>query len=323
MSEKDIQLGVLKRLDARTLWQMEASEFTPWLAGNLPRLGEALEMDLELQRTESPVGGFSLDLLARDLGRDRTVVIENQLERTDHDHLGKLITYASGHNAGCVIWIAAEIREEHRQALDWLNLHTDEDTEFFGVVVEVLKIDDSLPAVQFRPVAAPNTWGKSARGSRIGASSPRGEAYRRFFQGLMDVLRDKRFTQARKATTASWCSFPTGIAGIGCNPSFAQGSRVRAEIYIDYDSAEANLTILRFLERQKENAQAAFDEPIEWDAIEGKRACRVAVYRAGAITDSPEILMELREWFAERLIKLKTFFGPLFPAAVASANSED
>ena len=113
-------------------------------------LGAALGLELELQSSEAPVGTLSLDLLARDTGTNRTVIIENQLEPTDHDHLAKLLTYAGGYDANVIVWVAKNFRDEHRQALDWLNQHTDEDTEFFGVVVEVWKIDGSRPTRSIR-----------------------------------------------------------------------------------------------------------------------------------------------------------------------------
>ena len=118
-------------------------------------------MDLELQQIEAAVGGYSLDVLATDQNENRPVIIENQLESTDHTHLGQLLTYAAGHDANIVVWLTKEFRDEHRAALDWLNQRTGDDTQFFGVVVELWKIGDSLPAPHFRVVASPNEWSKS------------------------------------------------------------------------------------------------------------------------------------------------------------------
>ena len=155
------EFGALRIVDPREMWPSESADFTPWLAQNIAILAEAIGLELEVRERESPVGDFSLDLLAYDVDRDREVVIENQLTATNHDHLGKLLTYAAGRDAGVIVWIAPEFRDEHRQALDWLNSRTEEDTEFFGVVLEALQIDESRPAPNFRLVAAPNEWRKA------------------------------------------------------------------------------------------------------------------------------------------------------------------
>ena len=115
--------------------------------------------DLEVEAREAPVGSFSLDILARDQD-NRQVVIENQLEATDHTHLGQLLTYAAGFDANVIVWIAKNFRDEHRDALDLLNRRTGEDTEFFGVEVELWQIDDSRRAPYFKPVVTPNEWRK-------------------------------------------------------------------------------------------------------------------------------------------------------------------
>lgn len=133
-------LSSLQRVDLREVWPHEANDFTPWLEDNIDTLGDVLGLDLEVEAREASVGPFSLDLLARDLGSNRRVVIENQLDATDHGHLGKLLTYAAGFDASVVVWLVREFRPEHRATLDWLNHRTGEDTAFFGVVVEAWKI---------------------------------------------------------------------------------------------------------------------------------------------------------------------------------------
>ena len=202
--------GKIVHINLREIWPNEAKDFTPWLAENIQSLGDAIDLELELQGQEALVGGFSLDLLAKDLRSGSNVIIENQLTPTDHIHLGQLITYASGFDAGFVIWISESFREEHRQALDWLNQRTDSETQFFGVSVEVIKIDESRPSFNFKTVVMPNEWRKSKRGTSSGVT-PRAEAYRKYFQALMDDLRENhRFTGARIGQPQSWYSFTSG-----------------------------------------------------------------------------------------------------------------
>ena len=153
-------LATIQRVDLRGVWSSEAADFTPWLAENIGKLGEALGMELEVEAQEAPVGGFALDILARDPENNRQVVIENQLGATDHTHLGQLLTYAAGFDANVIVWIARNFRDEHRGALDLLNRRTGEDTEFFGIEVELWRIDDSRPAPNFKLVATPNEWRK-------------------------------------------------------------------------------------------------------------------------------------------------------------------
>jgi hypothetical protein len=161
-NDSGLVLGVLERVSARAGWPHEAHEFTPWLAENVGLLGEALGLALELQAREHKVGRYSLDLLLSD-SAERTVIVENQFGQTDHDHLGKLLTYCAGTEADVVIWIAERLNEEHVAVLDWLNENTRAGVGFFGVELELLRIDSSPLAPNFRVVSQPNDWAKRVR----------------------------------------------------------------------------------------------------------------------------------------------------------------
>lgn len=150
--------GRIEQLEVREIWEDEAADFTPWLAENLDLIGEELGLDLELVETEKPIGSFYLDLLAKD-GDGRLVAIENQLEWTDHSHLGQLLTYAVKCDARTAIWIAPMFRYEHRETIDRLNEWTGDKIQFYGVEVKVIKIGDSSPAPDIRAVAVPDGWG--------------------------------------------------------------------------------------------------------------------------------------------------------------------
>ncbi len=284
------KLGRLRRVDPRTVWRHEAHDFTPWLAENIGLLGEAIGLELELVEREVSVGDFSLDILAQDLGRDRRVVIENQLTSTDHSHLGQIITYAAGLEARVVIWIAREFREEHRQALDWLNRGDSATTEYFGVVLELLQVDDSRPAVNSKLVASPNEWTRqSKRSLGIDEHSDTGVAYQRFFQDLLDELREKHhFTNAKAGQPKSWYSFASGTRGFKYNACFAQGGEFRTEIYIDLQDHAANEAAFDALLADKDAIEATFGEPLRWERLDTRRACRIACYTTGSIEDSVE-----------------------------------
>ncbi len=162
---KNYNLGKLKKVDLRDVWPHEALDFTKWLAmdENLKLLSDAVGIELELLETESSVGAFNVDIYAQEAGTERKVIIENQLEDTNHDHLGKVITYAAGKGAEVVIWVVKRARDEHRQAIEWLNQHTDSELGFFLVEIELLQIGDSSPAPRFNVVEQPNEWTRTLR----------------------------------------------------------------------------------------------------------------------------------------------------------------
>ena len=145
-----------RRVQLRDIWHHEAHDFTPWLAENLVFLAETLGMDLELEATEKHVGDFRADIVCRNRTDNSRVIIENQFEKSNHPHLGKVLTYAAGLDAATIIWIAEEFRKEHREVLNWLNRSTHTALQFFGVEIEVFQIADSPYAPEFTIVTDMN-----------------------------------------------------------------------------------------------------------------------------------------------------------------------
>ena len=164
-----MELAKLRKIDLRSVWQHEALDFTKWLSleENLGMLSNEIGVEMSLIQTEASVGKYSVDILAEEENTGRKIVIENQLETTDHDHLGKLITYASGFDAEIVIWIVKDVRDEHKQAIDWLNEHSDEHANFFVIKMEVWQIGDSPYAPKFQVISQPNDWAKAVKNSPI------------------------------------------------------------------------------------------------------------------------------------------------------------
>ena len=164
---KHYDLGTIEKVELKSVWPHEALDFTKWLAeeSSPALLSQAVGMDLELREVESAVGSFRADIYATDMATSAKVIIENQLEDTNHDHLGKIITYAAGKGAQAVIWIVRRARDEHRQAIEWLNAHTDDEAAFFLVEIEVWSIGDSLPAPRFNVVEQPNEWARAVKAS--------------------------------------------------------------------------------------------------------------------------------------------------------------
>ncbi len=302
--------GELKKVPLRSIWAHEAQDFTPWLAENIDFLGKAVGLELELIEEEASVGSFSLDILAKDLGSAENVIIENQFSQTDHDHLGKLLTYAAGFDASYVIWVAETIRDEHRQALEWLNHRTDNKTQFFAVIVEVIQIDESKPAFNLKPVVFPNEWQKSKSKSKTSQQpSAKSEKYRNYFQNLIDDLRTEyRFTSAKAGQPQNWYAFASGISGVNYGANFCQGNKTRTELYIDFGSAEQNEECLLHLKDSESEIEAEFGSTLSWEPIDGKRATRIAVYREGSITDD-EQLPAISNWHVENLLKFKKVFS--------------
>lgn len=319
-----LNFSKLKKIPLSEIWNHEANHFTPWLEKNIQMLGDALGMDLEVVDREASVGDFSLDLLAQDLGSSRAVVIENQFERTDHDHLGKLLTYASGFDASTVIWIAEEVRDEHRQAMEWLNQRTDTETQFFAVVVEVLQIDDSNPALDFKLIVSPNEWQKSKKQKTATNLTPRQEKYKDYFQALIDELREKhKFTKARAGQPQNWYTFSSGIRGIGYGAQFARDDKVLVYVNIYQDVRGNRIDIFNALEERKAEITSDFGSSLEWNRAEEQQVSWIAVYRDVSIESSNNELEEIKEWHIENLLKLKEVFQPEIEKALETLNASE
>jgi hypothetical protein len=308
-------LGRLERVGLRDIWQSEASDFTPWLARkeNLDILGETLGIDLELEAQERPVGPFRADILCKDVGTDRWVLIENQLERTDHVHLGQLLTYASGLEAVTIVWIAAQFTEEHRSTLDWLNRITDETFRFFGLEVELWRIGDSLAAPKFKLVSKPNDWSQSvAQAARAiddeELSEPR-MMQRRYWDALNTVLNNLggAVSGNRKPQPQAWMSFPIGrsgfnLAGVMIRPR----QQIRAELYISGDRAKVLLALLR---RQKDAVEQELGYPLDWEELPSRRDCRVSSYLNEVDPEDKTDWPRQHEWLAKRLNDMHRVFN--------------
>lgn len=284
-------LGMLRRVDPSTLWHHEAHDFTPWLLKNEEGLAEALGIELELEGAEHKVGAFSLDIVGRDATNDTILIVENQLAGTDHSHLGQILTYAAGTGASTIVWIATAFREEHRQALDWLNEETGPETHFFGVEIEAFRIGDSPPAPHFKLVAQPNEWQKVVRGVAQGQkASGRSALYVDFWNKLLTQLceLEPAWTNRRPGTTTittNWIDMRSPVPGASLNFSFARGKRLRSELYIDTGDQEGNNLIFTALLEQRDALEQAFGRPLQFEAMEARRAARIAEYTDGDVAE--------------------------------------
>ena len=313
------ELGKLESVNVRDVWEHEAHNFTPWLAGNITQLGEALNMDLELAQQEAQVGDFSLDILATD-GSGAMVAIENQLEWTDHSHLGQILTYAAGHDARILIWVTPQFRDEHRAALDWLNRWTPEEIEVYGVEVRAVKIGNSAIAAEFIPVAFPNAWSKWGSRSQ-GGPSERNLQFREFFQPLIDDLHSKGFTDKSRALSRSDQSFPSDAPGVTYHASLEGDGK--AWVYI---SAREPVKSSVFRQLREVTSEIESKLQLESDIVGIEwmtRARNIGVWREGSLNDPEDKLEEIRQWMSHYLLKFKEVFNPRMEEIIRDLESAD
>ena len=270
------KLGKMTRItDLRSVWPHEANDFTKWLAQeeNLALLSDAIDIELELEERESSVGSFNVDIFAKEVGTNRRVIIENQLEDTNHDHLGKLITYASGKGAEVIIWVVKRARDEHRQAIEWLNQHIDSNIGFFLLEIELWQIGDSMKAPRFNIVEKPNDWSKTMK--TIEGLSDTDLLKLEFWTGFNDAMSNndefKHHFRARKASPQHWYDLSIGSPAYHvCLTINTQKQCIGVDIYIDDDKE-----LFAQFKSHKDEIAAMLNSEVEWR--EAKKASRFCI----------------------------------------------
>lgn len=307
-------LGTLKKLPVREAWKGEASLFTPWLRDNCDLLAKELGIDMIATGTEVAVGKFAVDIQGKD-ARERPIIIENQLEPTDHGHLGQLLTYAGGLDAATIIWVAPQFREEHRQAIDWLNQKTVDGVDFFAVEVELLQIDDSAPAPHFRVVAQPNSWTKRTRRKATDEASSEKAARRiEFLSNVLETTKSKRsdLTNASRVSNPSAFWFSAGRAGFYFGWYFNSQGNVRVELTIDNGNLEENLWFFDQLKLTEAELGTQLGMPLQWLRKETQKLQRIIAHGpTDAVIDGPLAgVAAMEQWAVAAMLKVTDVFRP-------------
>ena len=293
-------LKQLTHVELSEVWETEPQHFTPWLAReeNLTLLGKALGMELELDAQEINVGGFRADLRCKNTLDDSWVLIENQLEATDHRHVGQLLTYAAGLDAHTVIWIAKTFRQEYRAMLDWQNRITDDPYRFFGIEVKVWQIGDSDRAVQFEVVSSPNDWTRDvSRGTEQGLSEKE-QRLLKFWTRLRDYIADKgAHVNFGSPGRRGFHTFSIGRTGFRLM-AWRLLSRIGIRLVMDGDNAEAHFCLL---EEQQAEIEKEFGESLEWDELPKNKSCRISLHKEVADLLDENDWLQQYEWFTTQL----------------------
>jgi hypothetical protein len=299
----------LQRVHLREVWKHEAIDFTQWLQENLDALNEALDFNLVSADREQAAGSFSVDLIGEDES-GASVVIENQLEKSDHDHLGKLLTYLASFSARAAIWIVSEPRPEHAAAIAWLNQTSLAD--FYLVKVEAVKIGDSSPAALFTKVVGPSEESKSV-GRAKDELVQRHVERERFWVEIIERSkgRTKLFTN-KKPDHASWMAIGAGKSGLGYAYVVLKDKGGQVELYIDRgkDCELENLAIFRALQVNKQRIEEAFGAHLDWQELEGKRACRIRYKIDDGGWGLPESWPKLQDAMIDAMIRFESAFRP-------------
>lgn len=307
-----MKLGTIKKMDLRDVWSSESSDFTPWLAKdeNIALLGEAIGLELEVESQEKNVGPFRADILARDLTSNHYVLIENQLEQTNHNHLGQIMTYAAGLDAFSIIWIAKSFTEEHRAALDWLNRITEENINFFGIEIEVIQIGDSLPAPQFKVVAKPNDWSKSVRSSastgELTDTKLKQQQYWTEFKEYVE--KNGSPFKVQKPSPQHWTNIALGRSNFYLSLTVNSQSHIIC-INLEIGGARAKEHFDKLRDLYEEDSKEHISADIEWLRLDDRKSCMVKLSKSFNFTDESS-RDEQYAWFVEYVKKYISYFRP-------------
>ncbi|MDO4779317.1 MAG: DUF4268 domain-containing protein [Tissierellia bacterium] len=303
-----MKLGKLIEVDIRELWKHEQFDFSEWLSKeeNIEMLSDEIGLTLTEINKEVFVGSYRCDLVAKDETTGIKVIIENQLEATNHDHLGKIITYASGLDANVVIWIVKKAREEHRSAIEWLNNKTTKDISFFLMEIRAYKIGDSLPAPKFVIIEKPNDFVKTANVSIDSEELSKVQAERLNFWNRFNevlILRNKPFN-VRKATTDHWYDVALGTSEAHVSITLVNKTNsIGIEIYIN-----DNKELFDRLYSVSEEIQNELGFNMDWQRLDNKKAARIIYYIGGLDFDNHENYDELINETIDKVIIIKKSF---------------
>jgi hypothetical protein len=308
-------LGRLEPVELRTVFASEGEHFTPWLAeeANLKFLGESIGIELEFEAREKYVGPFRADILCKDASDDTWVLIENQLESTDHKHLGQLLTYAAGLDAVTVVWIAASFTDEHRAALDWLNQATGERFKFFGLEVELLRIGQSPPAPNFKVVSNPNDWSSSVSSAANALSdspmTPTQQLQLDFWTQFNGYLATNYPNiKRRRPKPRHWMSF--GIGRVGFHVStlcVARDGWIGVNLNCSGPHAKQHF---HQLEVDKRDIEAMIGAELDWQELPDNIVSRIYLRNRSVDPKDIDNWPSQFSWLAEKLSLFISVFRP-------------
>ena len=320
------ELSRLKPVELRCIWATEDQHFTPWLAEeeNLAFLGETLDMELELEGQEISVGDFRADILCRNTADGSRVLIENQFEKTDHKHLGQILTYTAGLDIHTVIWIAEEFREEHRAALDRLNEITDEHYQYFGIEIKVWQIGDSAcaRAPQFEIVSSPNDWSRTVnRDTQRAVRDDLSETQlmqKKFWEEFVEHLRvHESSLSPPRPNPQSWMTFRIGRSNFHIAASLSiQRRDISIWLRMKKKDATAHFYLLK---EQQEKIEKEFGEPLEWNELPNTESSRISLRKEDTDPTDETDWANQHEWMASKL----ELFDKVFRPRIKALNAAD